>query len=183
MTQAPASDNRPARKYRYAWAPGQWLSRLTFQVSLNPARLIGFDRGLSLALIVTRESPNSNICYRSINKPLNTSRLYRNHFQNAPQAETSLRQTSSLDRPGSTERDTPVLNLKIGLSWCYFNTLLARISTTGGIIRPICFAVLRFIINTNFFDCSTGISDGLEPFRILSTIRGTRWADSFRSRP
>ena len=48
-------------------------------------------------------------------------------------------------------------------------SLLARASTSGGIARPICFAVLRFITSSNFVGCSTGRSAGLAPFRILST--------------
>src|SRR6266536_6605742 len=48
-------------------------------------------------------------------------------------------------------------------------SLLARASTSGGIITPICLAVLRFITNSNFVGCSTGRSAGLAPLRILST--------------
>jgi hypothetical protein len=48
-------------------------------------------------------------------------------------------------------------------------TLSARTSTFGGIVRPICFAVLRLITSSNFVGCSTGRSAGLAPFRILST--------------
>ena len=33
---------------------------------------------------------------------------------------------------------------------------VARASTSGGIVRPICFAVLRLITNSNFVGCSTG---------------------------
>ena len=51
----------------------------------------------------------------------------------------------------------------------YLITLSARTSTFGGIVRPICFAVLRLITNSNFVGCSTGRSAGLAPFRILST--------------
>ena len=48
-------------------------------------------------------------------------------------------------------------------------TLSALASTFGGIVRPICFAAFRLIMNSNFFGCSTGSSAGLRPFRILST--------------
>ena len=48
-------------------------------------------------------------------------------------------------------------------------SLFARASTSGGIVRPICFAVLRLITNSNFVGCSTGRSAGLAPLRILST--------------
>ena len=33
-------------------------------------------------------------------------------------------------------------------------TLSARTSTFGGIVRPICFAALRLMMNSNFFGCS-----------------------------
>src|SRR5262245_36134572 len=52
---------------------------------------------------------------------------------------------------------------------CHLITFSARMSTIGGIVRPICFAVLRLITNSNFVGCSTGKSAGLAPLRILST--------------
>src|SRR5437763_1045454 len=51
----------------------------------------------------------------------------------------------------------------------YLITLSALTSTFGGIVSPICFAVFRLMINSNFVGCSTGRSAGLAPFRILST--------------
>src|SRR5690348_7980507 len=51
----------------------------------------------------------------------------------------------------------------------YLITLSALASTLGGIVRPICFAVLRLITNSNFVGCSTGRSAGFAPLRILST--------------
>src|SRR5262245_29553572 len=53
-------------------------------------------------------------------------------------------------------------------------TLSARANTFGGIVRPICFAVLRLMMNSNFFGCSTGRLAGLVPFRILSTYVAAR---------
>ena len=53
-------------------------------------------------------------------------------------------------------------------------TLSARYSKDCGIITPICLAVFRLIVNSNFVGCSTGISAGLAPFRIQSTITATR---------
>jgi hypothetical protein len=41
-------------------------------------------------------------------------------------------------------------------------TLFARANTLGGIVRPICLAVLRLITNPNFVGCSTGRSAGLD---------------------
>src|SRR5215472_8669742 len=55
----------------------------------------------------------------------------------------------------------------------YLITLSALASTFGGIVRPICLAVLRLITNSNFVGCSTGKSAGLAPFRILSTYQAT----------
>src|SRR5689334_16325265 len=53
----------------------------------------------------------------------------------------------------------------------YFHliTRSALASTFGGIVRPICLAVLRLITNSNFVGCSTGSSAGFAPLRILST--------------
>src|SRR5688572_3960548 len=51
----------------------------------------------------------------------------------------------------------------------YRITLSALASTFGGIVRPICLAVLRLITSSNFVGCSTGRSAGLAPLRILST--------------
>ena len=52
---------------------------------------------------------------------------------------------------------------------CYLITLFARSSTRTGIVRPICFAALRLMTNSNFVACCTGKSAGLAPFKILST--------------
>ena len=56
----------------------------------------------------------------------------------------------------------------------YLITLSARASTFGGIVRPICLAAFRLMINSNFVGCSTGRSAGLAPFRILSTYVAAR---------
>ena len=56
----------------------------------------------------------------------------------------------------------------------YLINLFARASSSGGIVRPICFAVLRLMMNSNFVGCSTGRSAGLALFRILSTKYATR---------
>src|SRR4030095_8683265 len=49
-------------------------------------------------------------------------------------------------------------------------TRSALASTLGGIVRPICFAAFRLMMNSNFFGCSTGRSAGLASFRFLSTL-------------
>src|SRR5262245_40891918 len=56
----------------------------------------------------------------------------------------------------------------------YLITLSARASTFGGMVRPICLAVLRLMMNSNFIGCSTGRSAGLAPLRILSTYVAAR---------
>ncbi len=49
----------------------------------------------------------------------------------------------------------------------YLITLSALASTFGGIVRPICLAVLRLITSSNFVGCSTGMSAGFVPFENL----------------
>src|SRR6516225_9779966 len=51
----------------------------------------------------------------------------------------------------------------------YLITRSALANTLGGIVRPICLAVLRLMMNSTFVACSTGSSAGFAPFRILST--------------
>ena len=53
-------------------------------------------------------------------------------------------------------------------------TRSARDSTLGGIVKPICLSGLRLIGNSNFVGCSTGMSAGFAPFRILSTYIAAR---------
>ena len=48
-------------------------------------------------------------------------------------------------------------------------TLSALANMLGGMVNPICLAVLRLITNSNLVGCSTGRSAGLAPLRILST--------------
>ena len=47
------------------------------------------------------------------------------------------------------------------LSASYLITLSALASTLGGIVRPICLAAFRLMINSNLVGCSTGKSAGL----------------------
>ena len=51
----------------------------------------------------------------------------------------------------------------------YWITWSARSSTECGIVRPRALAVLRLITSSNFVACSMGRSEGLDPFKILST--------------
>lgn len=46
----------------------------------------------------------------------------------------------------------------------YLITLSARASTSGGIVRPICLAVFKLLISSNFVGYSTGNSAGRVPF-------------------
>ena len=41
----------------------------------------------------------------------------------------------------------------------------ARAIISGGIVRPICFAVLRLMTKSNFIGCSTGRSAGFSPIQ------------------
>ena len=45
---------------------------------------------------------------------------------------------------------------------------------TGGMMRSSAFTVLRLMASSNCVGCSTGMSAGLAPFRILSTMAATR---------
>src|SRR4026209_2412192 len=45
----------------------------------------------------------------------------------------------------------------------YLITLSALANTFGGIVRPICLAVLRLITSSNFVGSSTGSSEGFAP--------------------
>src|SRR5262245_17141505 len=65
----------------------------------------------------------------------------------------------------------------------YLITLSARANTFGGIVRPICLAAFRLMMNSNFVGCSTGRSAGLAPLRILSMKSAARLKWSARSAP
>src|SRR5262249_39141908 len=62
-------------------------------------------------------------------------------------------------------------------------TLSALAKTLGGIMRPICLAAFRLIMNSNFIAASTGRSAGLAPLRILSTYTAARRYLTLRSEP
>src|SRR6266480_2551711 len=75
-------------------------------------------------------------------------------------------------RKASTRSECSLIDAQSSLlstRYCHLITLSARSSTLGGIVRPICFAVLKLMTNSNFVGCSTGSSAGLAPFKILST--------------
>src|SRR5215510_7527654 len=53
-------------------------------------------------------------------------------------------------------------------------TSSARAKTTGGMVMPSAFAVLRLMTSSNLVGNSTGKSPGLLPFKILSTYAAAR---------
>jgi hypothetical protein len=53
-------------------------------------------------------------------------------------------------------------------------TSSARSKNGSGIVRPSAFAVVRLITRSNLLGCSTGISAGLAPRKILSTKSAER---------
>ena len=62
----------------------------------------------------------------------------------------------------------------------------ARASTVTGIVSPSAFAVVRLMTSSSLFGCSTGMSAGFAPRKILSTNSAARRVDpgnSFRRRP
>src|ERR1044071_1950685 len=64
----------------------------------------------------------------------------------------------------------PVLSMVEGpVAYYHLITRSALTNTFGGIVRVICLAAFRLMINSNFFGCSTTRSWGLAPLRILST--------------
>src|SRR5262249_7099520 len=53
-------------------------------------------------------------------------------------------------------------------------TSSARARSGGGIVRPRAFAVVRLMTRLNLVGCSTGMSPGFVPRRILSTSSAAR---------
>src|SRR5262245_1793569 len=53
-------------------------------------------------------------------------------------------------------------------------TSSASARSIGGTSRPSVLAVLRLITSSNFVGCSTGMSPGFSPFKILSTSSAAR---------
>jgi len=63
----------------------------------------------------------------------------------------------------------------------YSITSSARARSVGGIVRSRAFAVVRLRTRSNLVGCSTGMSPGFAPRRILSTISAVRlhWSRKF----
>ena len=66
---------------------------------------------------------------------------------------------------------------------CYSITTSARSSTAGGITKPSACAVLKLTANSNLVGCSTGMSPGGVPLKILRTISAVRRWISRKSGP
>jgi hypothetical protein len=64
--------------------------------------------------------------------------------------------------------------LLLPTTFIHLITRSALANTFGGIVMPICLAVLRLITNSNLVGCSTGKSAGLVPLRILSVMIAAR---------
>ena len=75
------------------------------------------------------------------------------------------------------------ISLSLWLSLFYLITRSALAKTLGGIVRPICLAAFRLMMNSNFIGCSTGRSAGFLPFRILSTYVAARRSKSVTLTP
>src|SRR5712664_3968310 len=56
----------------------------------------------------------------------------------------------------------------------YSITSSARASSVGGTSRPSAWAVIRLMTKSNLVGCSTGMSPGFAPRRILSTYSAAR---------
>jgi hypothetical protein len=78
---------------------------------------------------------------------------------------TPSRRPRNLHRNGPEHlqqlRNSGFLNYSISSS--------ARSCSKGGIVRPSALAVFMLMISSNFVGCSTGRSEGLAPFKMLST--------------
>jgi hypothetical protein len=91
--------------------------------------------------------------------------------------------TLDLAQDGFSVLDSQLETRNLKLETFHLITLSALASTLGGIVRPISLAVLRLMTSSNFVGCSTGISAGLAPLRILSTIDAARLNGSVMSGP
>src|SRR4030095_15825642 len=126
------------------------------------------------------------LCSHARAEPAELPRNGRSHELHRPTIDTLSERLSSAAAPRK-EKQFSKMKLPIGrqrfshaclcsvvfyfsfLLLPYRITLSAFVSVHCGIVRPICLAVLRLITNSNFVGCSTGMSAGLVPLRILST--------------
>src|SRR5262249_43381829 len=144
------SDHRHLTAYQIGCEVGQ-----SVDLVLRPAIL---DRHI-LALDVagfTNALPECGQIARTIDRPRAAQETYHRHRR-----LLRARRERPRRRGAAEQRDERAALHSI--------TSSARVSTAGGISRPIVFAVLRLITNLNFVGCSTGRSAGLVPLRIRST--------------
>jgi hypothetical protein len=109
----------------------------------------------------------------------------RSVVEPAQSMRINIFKTADRPRAGSKpdhllRRGTPLLSAKSRLMHCnkrrrgvamiYSITSSARASSVGGTGRPSALAVVRFMTRSNRVGCSTGMSTGLAPRRILSAI-------------
>src|ERR1039458_4951737 len=120
---------------------------------------------------------------------------HQNHYRSAQpmsllgQKRTNYRGLKSTvvrcySNSGQTlRRSEMTLSAKSGLmhrskQHLYSITSSARAISVGGTVTPIVFAVLRLITRLNLVGCSTGISAGFSPRKILSTnVAARRFSD------
>ena len=93
---------------------------------------------------------------RALNAPPSPGTSARNPPTNAGRSPTV---------PGSPARGDPV---------AYSITLSARSRIDWGMLMPSAFAVSMLTISSNLVGCSTGMSPGFSPLRILSTMAAVR---------
>ena len=66
----------------------------------------------------------------------------------------------------------PICKKHLAENKIYLITRSALASTTGGIVRPICFAVFKLITSSNFVGCSTRKIGGLSAFENFMNVSG-----------
>ena len=83
---------------------------------------------------------------------------------NEKREEQSAKSKQSYQTVGTFNPKSKIENPK----WVHLITLSALASRVGGMLAPICFAVFKLITISNLVGCSTGMSAGLAPFKILA---------------
>ena len=71
--------------------------------------------------------------------------------------------------PPAYDGHAPISRVALQQDWAYSITSSARASSIGGTVRPSALAVIRLMTRSNLVGCSTGMSAGFVPRRILST--------------
>ena len=76
--------------------------------------------------------------------------------------------------PPAYDGHAPISRVALQQDWAYSITSSARASSIGGTVRPSALAVMRFTTRSNLVGCSTGISPGFVPRKILSANSAAR---------